>query len=86
MSAEGEEPTGNAGIPEHARLELEDFLALSLGGSEALGEPDTFKEMTMLAKSISLQQAGILPLNHDLGWSVEAAKTQLELEGLLKGY
>ena len=42
--------------------------------------------LTLLAKAVALQQAGILPLNHDIAWCLEAARTQLTLEGLLKGY
>jgi len=72
-------------LPEQVRQELEDFIALGEENTPPW-ESEVDKNMTTLTKAIALQQAGILPLNHDLAWCMEAARTQLELEGLLKGY
>jgi len=72
-------------LPEQVRQELEDFIAMG----EEISPPwegDVERNMATLTKAIALQQAGILPLNHDLNWCMDSAKTQLELEGLLQGY
>jgi len=72
-------------LPEQVRKELVDFIALA---EEKVPpwDSEVDKGMDILAKAIALQQAAILPLNHDLVWCVEAAYGQLQLEGLLKGY
>lgn len=75
----------DVGLPEQARAEITDFLVLATErGTHISGQ--VHYEMQMIAKGVAMQQAGMLPWNHDIESLIVKCEEQLELEGLLKGY
>ena len=68
-------------LPEQAQEELNDFLAqANLRGRLITEQLNT--EMSMLAKGMAMQQAGIIPQEFNLEILTDKVNDQLQLEGL----
>lgn len=72
----------DVGLPEQGAEELNSFLAMGNERTRCNTELNHL-EMSMLAKAVSMQQAGILPMDMDFDSLLAKTNQQLQLEGLL---
>ncbi len=77
--------TMNAGMPEQAREQLNEFLGDAVALTERRNRVEEAQNL-MLAKGLAMQQAAILPPNFDIEDMVALAGIQVQLEGLFEGH